>query len=262
MNWVNQGAIFVHGIFITSLILIKFSNLDYSFWMLLKTLTAFGILAEAGFGRTIERSVAFFFSGASKLPRNRKEYDELSEVSGEPNLPQLAQLLYSTKFIYLILSGVTIVLLSTIGIAFLWNLFTQSGHDRGLWTGYVLMILQSLILLQGIKWRSFMTGLQHLSHYYRLNTIISVVRIFGFLAILLNQGFRKEDIDEVCEIVAHHHTPGKVDTDNFKILYDADRLVNLKDDVDLDDKKKVRRYIDKAFLTEAAREMAERIYLS
>ena len=76
LNWVNQLTIFVHGLFITSLILIKFPNLDYSFWMLLKTMTAFGLLAEAGLGRTIERSVAFFYAGASKLPRNKKEYKE------------------------------------------------------------------------------------------------------------------------------------------------------------------------------------------
>ncbi len=137
MNWINQLTVFIHGIFITSLVLVKFSNIDYSFWMLLKTLTAFGILAEAGLGRTIERSVAFFFAGASKLPKNRKEYDESVEGSGTPNYAQLAQLLYTTKYIYLLLSIVTILLLSTVGITFLWNLFTQSGQDIHLWIAYL-----------------------------------------------------------------------------------------------------------------------------
>lgn len=186
MNWINQGTAFIHGIFITSLVLVKFSNIDYSFWMLLKTLTAFGILAEAGLGRTIERSVAFFFAGASKLPKNKKEYDESVESSGSPNFTQLVQLLYTTKYIYLILSLVTILLLSTVGITFLWNLFTQSGHDIQLWIAYSLMIIQSMIMLQGIKWRSFMTGTQHLIQLYRWNTVVSVIRIMGFLAILLS----------------------------------------------------------------------------
>jgi len=186
MNWINQGAVFVHGIFITSLILIKFSNLDYSFWMLLKTLTAFGILAEAGLGRTIERSVAFFFSGAAKLPRNKKEYDAYKSESDAPNIEQLAQLAYTTKFIYLILSGIMILLLTTAGIAFLWNLFTQSGHDPTLWIAYFLMILQSSLMLQSIKWKSFMTGTRHLAELYRVSTIFSVIRIFGFLALLMS----------------------------------------------------------------------------
>jgi hypothetical protein len=186
MNWLNQSTAFIHGIFITSLVLIKFSDIDYSFWMLLKTLTAFGILAEAGLGRTVERSVSFFFAGVSKLPKNKKEYDESRGESGAPNLSQLAELLYTTKYIYLILSIVTILLLSTVGIAFLWNLFTQSGHDPQLWIAYILMIVQSLIILQGIKWKSFMTGTQHLVQLYTFNTIVSVIRIFGFLFILLS----------------------------------------------------------------------------
>ena len=79
--------------------------------------------------------------------------------------------------------------------------------------------------------------------------------------ILLKLGCKKEDIDEICEIIAHHHTPGKVDTQNFKILYDSDRLINLKDEVDLDDKKKLRGMIDKVFLTKSGKEIAQKKYL-
>lgn len=186
MNWVNQLAVFAHGIFITSIVLVKFPNLEYSFWMLLKTLTAFGILAEAGLGRTVERSVSFFFAGADKLPRNKKEFSAQSQASNEPNITQMAQLLYTTKFIYLIVSAVTLVLLVTAGVGFLWNLLSQSQHDRSLWAAFILMIIQTFFVLQGIKWKSFMTGTQNLIQLYRLNTILSVVRIFGFLAILLS----------------------------------------------------------------------------
>lgn len=186
MNWLSQSAIFIHGIFITSIILIKFPNLEYSFWMLLKTLTAFGILAEAGLGRTIERSVAFFYAGSSKLPKNKKDYVARTEESGAPNINQLAQLLYTTKFIYLILSAVTLLLLTTVGIAVMWNLFDQSGQDSQLWIAFFLMILQTSIILQSIKWRSFMTGTRHLIQLYRLHTYLNTIRIFGFLAILLS----------------------------------------------------------------------------
>ena len=33
-------------------------------------------------------------------------------------------------------------------------------------------------------------------------------------------------IEEVCEIIAHHHHPGVVQTKNFQILYEADYRVN------------------------------------
>ena len=40
--------------------------------------------------------------------------------------------------------------------------------------------------------------------------------------ILAGLGFEQSQVEEICEIIAHHHSPGKINTRNFKILYDAD----------------------------------------
>lgn len=77
--------------------------------------------------------------------------------------------------------------------------------------------------------------------------------------ILLKMGFKREDIDEICQIIAHHHSPGKVNTQNFKLLYDADSLVNLKE---VEDKAKLKEMVDRVFLTPAGKKLAEKIYLS
>lgn len=80
--------------------------------------------------------------------------------------------------------------------------------------------------------------------------------------ILLRAGLKKEDIEEICEIIAHHHSPGKINTQNFKVLYDADWLVNLKDEIDTKDRTKLQAIIDKIFLTNSGKILAEKIYLS
>ena len=80
--------------------------------------------------------------------------------------------------------------------------------------------------------------------------------------ILINLGVKKENIDEICEIIAHHHSPGKINTQNFKVLYDADWLVNLKDEVGLSDKEKLSKIINNVFLTKTGREKAKEIYLN
>lgn len=80
--------------------------------------------------------------------------------------------------------------------------------------------------------------------------------------ILLKYGFQKGAIEEICEIIRYHHSPGKVDTDNFRVLYDADWLVNLKDEVDTKDKEKLKVLIEKIFLTSSGKETARNIYLS
>lgn len=80
--------------------------------------------------------------------------------------------------------------------------------------------------------------------------------------ILLKMGLKMQDIDEICEIIAHHHSPGIITTKNFKILSDADWLVNMKDEVKTKDQKKLEKTIEKVFLTPAGKEMARSIYLS
>lgn len=79
--------------------------------------------------------------------------------------------------------------------------------------------------------------------------------------ILLKFGYKKEYIDEICQIIAYHHTPGKDDTQNFKVLYDADWLVNLKDEAVTKSKTKLREMINKVFLTDAGKNIAKKIYL-
>jgi len=59
----------------------------------------------------------------------------------------------------------------------------------------------------------------------------------------------------------NYDSPGVIDTQNFKVLYDADCLVNLKDEIHFQDKEKLRKIIRKIFLTNTGREVAEKLYL-
>ncbi len=79
--------------------------------------------------------------------------------------------------------------------------------------------------------------------------------------ILTGLGFEPDQIQEICEIIAHHHSPGKINTQNFKILYDADWLVNLKDEHDIQDRHKLSNIIRRVFLTGSGKALAREIYL-
>ncbi|MDY6861357.1 MAG: HD domain-containing protein, partial [Thermodesulfobacteriota bacterium] len=82
--------------------------------------------------------------------------------------------------------------------------------------------------------------------------------------ILSNLGANRELIEEVCDIVGHHHHPRAEETINFKCLYDADLIVNL------DDRKKehtmakdkLKELIEKAFLTKNGAKLAEEVLLN
>lgn len=79
--------------------------------------------------------------------------------------------------------------------------------------------------------------------------------------ILKKLGFSPDQVREICDIIAHHHSPGKITTRNFAILFDADWLVNLKDEFDIHDKKKLTNIIEKVFLTTSGKALARELYL-
>ena len=79
--------------------------------------------------------------------------------------------------------------------------------------------------------------------------------------ILLKLGLKMEDVEEICTIIAHHHSPGKVDTQNFRVLYDADCLVNISDLAGKKDDGELAQIIEKMFLTETGKKLALKNYV-
>jgi HD superfamily phosphodiesterase len=79
--------------------------------------------------------------------------------------------------------------------------------------------------------------------------------------ILLRLRFPSHQIEEVCQIIGHHHSPDAANTTNFKILYDADWLVNLKDEFPTKDRNRLSAAIEKLFLTDTGKILAKEIYL-
>ena len=81
--------------------------------------------------------------------------------------------------------------------------------------------------------------------------------------ILERLGAREELIEEVCDIVGHHHHPRDEETLNFKVIYDADLITNIEEKQkespsDIDELKKM---IEKAFMTKAGRSLAKQVLL-
>ncbi len=81
--------------------------------------------------------------------------------------------------------------------------------------------------------------------------------------ILTKLGAREELIEEVCDIVGHHHHPRADENLNFMSVYDADLITNLEDNQKEKpiDPEKLAKTIETAFLTDSGRNLAKRIFL-
>jgi HD superfamily phosphodiesterase len=82
--------------------------------------------------------------------------------------------------------------------------------------------------------------------------------------ILSRLGAGEALIEEVCDIVGHHHHPGEKETTNFKCVFDADLIANLEDKQKAGetDPGVLAGMIEKAFLTKGGRRLAERVLLN
>ena len=80
-------------------------------------------------------------------------------------------------------------------------------------------------------------------------------------SILEKLGAEAALVEEVCDIVGHHHHPRPEETLNFKVVYDADLIENLSERQKKNgmDREKMARLLDTAFLTASGRDEARRV---
>lgn len=82
-------------------------------------------------------------------------------------------------------------------------------------------------------------------------------------AILEKTGTKAALIDEVCDIVGHHHHPRENETVNFKVLYDADLITNLEEELKekQTDPGRLEQIITTGLFTETGKNAARRVLL-
>jgi HD superfamily phosphodiesterase len=79
--------------------------------------------------------------------------------------------------------------------------------------------------------------------------------------ILEEVGLDPESIEHVLKIIANHHTARDIDTPEFRILWDADWLVNIPEEFLEASPEQLQHRIDRLFKTQSGREKAYQIYL-
>jgi len=79
--------------------------------------------------------------------------------------------------------------------------------------------------------------------------------------ILAKLNVQKEMVDEICDIIGHHHSPGEEESLNFQIVYEADWLVNMQEEGGPKDRETLDRLIKRTFKTVTGRSLAERLIL-
>jgi len=77
--------------------------------------------------------------------------------------------------------------------------------------------------------------------------------------ILMKLNIQRGLIEEICDIISHHHHPRSKESINFQILYEADLLVNVQEN-GLKEKDKIEKIIDENFKTQTGKRLAKEIF--
>ena len=75
-------------------------------------------------------------------------------------------------------------------------------------------------------------------------------------------GVDEDSIEHVCRIVGSHHSAGDIDTIEFRIIWDADQLVNIPGTHKDADREKLERVVGRLFRTGAGKALAATDLLS
>jgi HD superfamily phosphodiesterase len=78
--------------------------------------------------------------------------------------------------------------------------------------------------------------------------------------ILQRHNVDADAIDHICEIVAQHHSAKTIDTPEFRIVWDADWLVNIPEELGTLSKEKLCAIIEKTFKTYAGKITAKKLF--
>jgi HD superfamily phosphodiesterase len=79
--------------------------------------------------------------------------------------------------------------------------------------------------------------------------------------ILNGVGFDPDRTGHICKIIANHHSARNIDTLEFRIIWDADWIVNIPDECGAMDRSRLKEFIGKIFKTNTGRQIANELYL-
>jgi hypothetical protein len=81
--------------------------------------------------------------------------------------------------------------------------------------------------------------------------------------ILTKLGAAQGLIDEVCDIISHHHHPRPEETMNFKVLFDADLIATVEENQKNQpvDKKQIQKIIETSCFTETGKKIAQMVLI-
>lgn len=190
MTWASHVVTFGSAVLVLPLILKNFSKEEIAVWFVFAAVFNIVQLADAGFGPNLVRAVSYFHAGVDSLPNSYTDYVSQSaaapaSTSKSSNNAKLIALYVTSKTIYFVLIGGSVLVLSLVGTFLVRNVIRLAGSPPDLWASYAVLVVTGAVTVALTRWASLLQGLNRIASLRRYETVTGAIRIAGSIALLL-----------------------------------------------------------------------------
>ena len=183
--WSYAGVILslLSNLIMTPFVIYFLDTDSFGLWSVFQSLAAITTLFDFGFSTTFARNINYCWNGASELVKNGVVYSETQE----PNFYLMKKTMNACRIIFLILSSLAFILLSTVGSFYISHIsFGISGYaPLAAWMLYSIAIFLNLYFGY---YGSFLRGVGAITDVNKATVFSRIVQIL-LTVILLALGF-------------------------------------------------------------------------
>ena len=185
-TWGSYATQSFNFIFVLPLLLTRFSTAEIAVWYLFKTVLDLQFVVDLGISVTFSRFIAYLMGTNERrdetlkkqiqLPNFENDDISLSQIWGTMNLAYLALSLSSAFIISIV---ITIMLRRPIS-------FVE--NQNMVWSSWGIVVFTFFISLNGMKYSSFLQGINAIAEYRRYETLTNSGSILTSFIVLLSNG--------------------------------------------------------------------------
>lgn len=180
--WGYVSLILVQSVNILLLpFIIKYLNpSEIGLWYTFTTFYSLAILIDFGFQSVIARNVSYLWAGASEITK-----DTIStsfSKKGNINKDYFSKFLYTSKFIYKVMSWIIFIILGTLGTYYIYEISIGTIEIKTALIAWLFYFFSIILNIYFSYWNAFIKGIGAIKKY---NQILVITKVFQLLFTLL-----------------------------------------------------------------------------
>lgn len=148
-------------------------------WYIFTSIGAIATLFDFGFGVTFARNITYCWSGVPSLKKENVEFADNQEVDYQ----LMKHVLIACQLIYLVIAGIALLLLSTVGTGYI--LLVSHGLDRGSYLiAWIIYVAATFFNLYYGYYTSFLRGVGAVEQANKNTVIARIIQIVSTIVLL------------------------------------------------------------------------------